>query len=171
MHVKKTDFLIGAASQKQFPSSNHPEVSFAGRSNVGKSSLINRLVNKKKLAELVFSDKKALNKLDSMIHPSVIKEIEKKCRLKTNLIIDAPLLIETKLHKSADIVIVVKSSKKETIKRLRNQYTKKEIEKILENQLPEKEKTKYADFVINNNGNKKDLEKKVKKVWLEIIKK
>jgi len=43
-------FLKSAVLPEQFPSSDRPEIAFAGRSNVGKSSLINRLVNSRKLA-------------------------------------------------------------------------------------------------------------------------
>lgn len=44
------EFIIGAAKPELFPVSNLPEVAFLGRSNVGKSSLINCLVSKKGLA-------------------------------------------------------------------------------------------------------------------------
>ena len=43
-------FLKSAFNESHFPSPDRPEVAFAGRSNVGKSSLINVLVNRKKLA-------------------------------------------------------------------------------------------------------------------------
>lgn len=43
-------FLMGAAKIDQLPAPDLPEVAFAGRSNVGKSSLINGLVNQKHLA-------------------------------------------------------------------------------------------------------------------------
>jgi GTP-binding protein len=51
--VRRLDFLGGMASAGGWrPDSRLPEVAFAGRSNVGKSSLINRLVNRKKLARV-----------------------------------------------------------------------------------------------------------------------
>lgn len=50
MLVKSASYVISAAGPKQYPVDGLPEVAFAGRSNVGKSSLINRLTNRKALA-------------------------------------------------------------------------------------------------------------------------
>jgi len=49
MKIVDTDFLTGAVSPKQYPAGDYPEFAFAGRSNVGKSSLIRSLLCRKKL--------------------------------------------------------------------------------------------------------------------------
>ncbi|MBW2333236.1 MAG: 50S ribosome-binding GTPase, partial [Deltaproteobacteria bacterium] len=46
----EVSFLKSATLPEQFPPADRPEVAFAGRSNVGKSSLINRLINSRNLA-------------------------------------------------------------------------------------------------------------------------
>jgi len=50
MKIHSSVFVTSAAKAGQFPDTALPEVAFAGRSNVGKSSLLNRLVNRKRLA-------------------------------------------------------------------------------------------------------------------------
>jgi len=50
MKVTQADFTISAVSPKQYPTGQLPEIALAGRSNVGKSSFINRMINRKALA-------------------------------------------------------------------------------------------------------------------------
>ncbi|MCL2360947.1 MAG: ribosome biogenesis GTP-binding protein YihA/YsxC [Defluviitaleaceae bacterium] len=49
-NIAKAEYTTTAVKPDQFPTNGWPEVAFVGRSNVGKSSLINALVNRKKLA-------------------------------------------------------------------------------------------------------------------------
>jgi GTP-binding protein len=51
MIVKSAEFVTSAVNPSQYPGALHPEAAFAGRSNVGKSSLINTLVNRKRLVK------------------------------------------------------------------------------------------------------------------------
>ncbi|MBR2744179.1 MAG: YihA family ribosome biogenesis GTP-binding protein [Clostridia bacterium] len=50
MLVKNPQFEISAVSPKQYPTNGLPEVVLVGKSNVGKSSFINTMINRKKLA-------------------------------------------------------------------------------------------------------------------------
>ena len=52
MNFNFVDFLISAASPKDFPKERLPEIAFAGKSNVGKSSVINRILNRKNFARV-----------------------------------------------------------------------------------------------------------------------
>lgn len=52
MIIKKAEFFAAYGTNKQLPASVKPEVVFSGRSNVGKSSLINKLCNRKNLARV-----------------------------------------------------------------------------------------------------------------------
>jgi GTP-binding protein len=51
MNIKSAEFVTSAVKPDQYPAAKHPEMAFAGRSNVGKSSLINTLVNRKRLVK------------------------------------------------------------------------------------------------------------------------
>ncbi|CAM4362039.1 ribosome biogenesis GTP-binding protein YihA/YsxC [Paenibacillus tarimensis] len=50
MKIKQAEFIISAVKPDQFPEDALPEIALAGRSNVGKSSLINRMIERKNLA-------------------------------------------------------------------------------------------------------------------------
>ena len=52
MNFNNVEFLISAASPKDFPKNRLPEIAFAGKSNVGKSSVINRLLQRKNFARV-----------------------------------------------------------------------------------------------------------------------
>lgn len=52
MNFNNVDFLISAATPKDFPGNRLPEIAFAGKSNVGKSSVINRILQRKNFARV-----------------------------------------------------------------------------------------------------------------------
>ena len=52
VNLHNADFVLSAASPKDFIRDRLPQVAFAGRSNVGKSSVINRLLNRKNFARV-----------------------------------------------------------------------------------------------------------------------
>lgn len=52
MNLHNVEFLISAANPKDFPENRLPEIAFAGKSNVGKSSVINRVLQRKNFARV-----------------------------------------------------------------------------------------------------------------------
>lgn len=49
--IRKAEFITSAVNSQGYPEGNLPEIALAGRSNVGKSSLINKFLNRKNLAK------------------------------------------------------------------------------------------------------------------------
>ncbi len=72
MHIKKAQYLVSSPSYEKCPIANLPEYAFIGRSNVGKSSLINMLTNNDKLAKTSNSPGKT-----QMINHFEIKSVSK----------------------------------------------------------------------------------------------
>lgn len=133
----------------------------------------NGSINRKALAGIVFDNKKNLAKLNQIIHPEVIGKIRgriKSARKSEILIIDAPLLCETGLSDLTDVLVVVRASRKNQIERCMKKFSIKEedIVKRMACQIPLKEKVGIADYVIDNNGTRKETEKQVKKIWQEL---
>ena len=50
MEIKTSEFVLGASGMKHLPPPERPEIAFVGRSNVGKSSLINMILGRRNLA-------------------------------------------------------------------------------------------------------------------------
>jgi dephospho-CoA kinase len=131
-------------------------------------------INRKKLGSIVFSDKSKLNLLNSITHPAIIYEIEKRILQLQNqnenplIVIDAAILIEMGLNRLADEIWVVDVDKQTQVDRImqRDNVKLQEALNRIDAQMPANQRLKYADYVINNNRQihqvKNDLESKVK---------
>lgn len=139
----------------------------------GEDVLRNRKIDRKKLAGIVFGDGTKLKKLCGIIHPVVLKRIKKilKKSGKGVVIIDAPLLIESGLHKAMDAVIAVRIKQSAQLKRcLRLGYSEEEALKRIKAQMPQHKKLRYADFIIDNSGSRKEVKKQVLEIWKKYVK-
>ena len=167
--VVDADRLAHQALEKD-PATYKKIVAAFGRSILGKDGAINR----KALGKLVFGDKKKLAMLNRIIHPVVIEQIIGTIKTPGNkvLVIDAPLICETSLLKRIDVLVVVKASKKRQIKRCVKKFNLGEADvcRRIVCQMPLKKKIAKADYVIDNDGTRKETEKQVTKVWQEIKK-
>ncbi len=85
------------------------------------------------------------------------------------IVIDAPLLFESKLDQICDFVIGIMAKEEEKIERIckRDGISKEMAKKRLNIQMNEEELKKRADYVIINDGNMETLEEEIKKVWKE----
>lgn len=141
----------------------------------GKEYVRGGKLDRRKLAWRVFSDPKDLKKLNTLVHPGVIVEVYKqleKLRSKKGLVVlDVPLLFESKMEKLADFTVVVKASEANMLSRASRRGIPGELaRKILAAQWPVMKKARLADFVIDNNGTTEHLEREVARVAAEILK-
>lgn len=126
----------------------------------------NKKINSKSLAELVFKNKKMLNKLNAAVHPLVIAEIKKKIsKSKAKIVVlDVPLLIEAELQNLCDVLVIVKASRQTQIKRLMQKgLSKQQAISRINSQIPLTEKLKIADYVIANGGSLEKTRMQVKR--------
>jgi len=130
-------------------------------------------LNRSEIKKIVFKDSKKLKRLNRITHPVIIKAIKKEIKKIRNkkIVVDIPLLFESKLENFFDKIVVVKCNKKKQFSRLlkTKKYTKKEIENIIGSQMPLKDKLKKADFVVDNSFTAKKSEKQVKEIVSKIV--
>lgn len=128
-------------------------------------------LNRESLAEIVFTDKSQLEKLESIIHP-IVREKTKKIKesLKAQgykmAFYDVPLLFEKKMESMFDKVVVVYSRMDQQIERLksRNNMTKEQAVNRILNQVSMDDKIKKCDFVVDNTSDHKNLENQITKL-------
>ena len=113
-------------------------------------------LDKKKLAEIVFSDSEALEKLNHLVHPAVIKDYSnwvKKHASEDYVIKESALFFEAEITHLVDRLITVYTPLNMRIQRLleRDDTTTEAITKRMENQMPESLKMEGSDFVIFND--------------------
>jgi len=133
-------------------------------------------VDKKKIAEVIFNNQEKKEKLENLIHPLVFKKIDEeikenidRIKKKGIIVIEIPLLFETKSEKKFDYIIVVSASVDIIKSRLREKFDDREIELRWENQLSLEFKEKSADYIINNSGPIHQTEKYVREIINEIL--
>ncbi|WP_156291432.1 dephospho-CoA kinase [Oceanobacillus salinisoli] len=130
-----------------------------------------KTLNRNKLGEIVFTDKDKLNMLNGIVHPAIRKRmLEKRDAFvedgASSVVLDIPLLFESKLEHFVDKTIVVYVDEDVQLQRLmeRDGFTEKEARQRISSQIPVKKKAEIADAVINNNGSKTESYEQLEKI-------
>ncbi|CAI7724718.1 MULTISPECIES: dephospho-CoA kinase [Bacillus] len=123
--------------------------------------LPNGELNRQQLGAIIFSDEEKRKKLNAIVHPEVRKEMLKQrdegvSNQETFVVLDIPLLFESKLEGLVDRIIVVYTTPELQLSRLmnRNDLSEEEALNRIHSQQPLEEKCQKADRVIENT---KDL--------------
>ncbi len=134
-------------------------------------------VDRRKVASIVFSDKKALNLLNGIIHPYVRRIIRADSQTayaespKRMIVWDVPLLFETGYDEEVAKTVVVTARQSLRIERIvaRDGSTRAAALRRIRAQMPDREKVRRADLVIRNNGSLEELEKRTREVFDELL--
>jgi dephospho-CoA kinase len=129
-------------------------------------------INRQKLADIVFSDKEKVAKLNQIVHPEVFKEDERITNEIESLdpdaliIKDIPLLFELTRPVPVDKVVVVSASEQTQLRRLEEKgMSREDAQRRIKSQLPLEKKIKSADFVINNDGPLEETKRQVEEIY------
>lgn len=137
-------------------------------------------LNRKALADIVFRDPEARSKLNKIMHPRIIQEVEKTISCYKNnrgqkapaLIIEVPLLFETGMEKLVDEAWLVTVDMPVQIQRImtRDNVKEEQARRRIASQMPQEEKIKRAHRIIDNSGPPEQTFNQVTALWKDIIK-
>ena len=139
----------------------------------GEEVIVNGDIDRKKLAEIVFSDEQARKDLEAIVHPRVqalFAEAVADLDHDDILIYEIPLLVETGAAEKFDHVITVESEielRKERL--LKKGLYISQIEKRMASQASEEARTAVADSVIRNDGDEDSLLRQVENLWESVL--
>lgn len=130
-----------------------PRIVHAVKRLFGADIYINNELDRKKVASRVFSDKKLLNELSSIIHPVVKRDFENWCEAHSNytlVIQEAAILFENGGFKAFDKMILVKAPRDMRIQRVmkRDDVSEKAVLERMNNQWDDERKVLLSDFLI-----------------------
>ena len=134
-------------------------------------------LNRSKLRRLVFANPEERSRLNAIVHPEVMREIDFRFEQLTSsaehavVLVDVPLLLEVEAADRFDRVVVVYVNETVQLGRLmeRDGLSAEEASQALSTQIPLRDKVKQADFVIDNSGTLEETQAQVEKVWQELL--
>ncbi len=128
-------------------------------------------LNRKKLADDVFSDEKRLKMLNDTLHPLILGRIEKLAQQgRGRVFVDAALLIQTGMHNTVDMIWLVVAGLNTRIERVvrRDGLSAAEVERRIKSQISDEEMAEFADEIILNDGSLSALKKRVDKLLKQL---
>jgi len=138
----------------------------------GAELLTHGKVDRKALADLVFSNPEKLIYLNSLIHPMVLEVFDKIVYESTDLklFFEIPLLFEAGLQNCFDAIILVSAPLELRLEWLvqRDGSSKEQILARLKAQMPDADKVDKVDYVLHNNGSARELKTKTLRLLDEL---
>ncbi len=128
-------------------------------------------VDRKKVADRIFSDSAKRRELESWIHPYVFErmEEEKKQGPESVAVFNVPLLFESGWDRQCDWTITVHASSAKIETRLKARgISPEEIRRRTAVQIPIEEKMKRSNFIVHNDSPLEEVRKEVLKIWTDL---
>jgi len=134
-------------------------------------------IDRNALGEIVFHDEQARRDLEGIVHPVVLRIVEKLIREYRGtstaapvMAVEVPLLYESGAEGMFDRVLTVTSEQETLLSRLNKERGLSRLEALsrLTAQLPSSEKASRSDYVVKNDSNLRELRKSVHRLWLDI---
>lgn len=125
-------------------------------------------LKRKELGEIVFSDKSRLDKLNSITHKYIVEEIKNRAKNNDgNIVIDAPLLLETGLDSLCDKTLCVLADEDIRIKRIckRDMISAETAKNRIASQREDGYYRERCDFSVTNNGTEEELIMETAKIF------
>jgi dephospho-CoA kinase len=122
----------------------------------------NGVLDRARLGSHVFAHRAARRRLERITHPLVLAEMRRLIsRMRGVVVVDVPLLFEAGLSHLFDVSVVVSSKHQFKRVKTRDRLPAAEIHRRIKAQFPLSKKEALADIVLENDGSKADLDKKV----------
>lgn len=133
-------------------------------------------IDRARLGKLIFADPAARQRLNGIVHPRVMEsfvtrteEIRQQCP-DAVVVYDVPLLIEAKMDRLVDLVVLVYAAEEIQLARLQSRDNLPAADALsrVRAQMPLAEKRAYADVVIDNSGSQAETLRQVNRFWKEL---
>ncbi|MBI3211545.1 MAG: dephospho-CoA kinase [Simkania negevensis] len=138
---------------------------------LGEKILNKGKIDRKKVASEVFTDPEKLNALEEIMHPLLLREVEKQYQklLQENryslFLVEIPLIQEIRKEDQFDLIIAVYVDEEIAKRRYKKRgFSEEEYERRMQRQWNVKEKAEKADIIIENNGTKTEFKQKALKL-------
>jgi dephospho-CoA kinase len=130
-------------------------------------------IDRKKLGQIVFADRSALEQLNAIVHPLIRDEVrrgidaQRASGFRRPIVVEAAILIEAGWNSIVDMVWVVTAPIDEVVRRISAErgLSVDDVRARLAAQIEEAERRRFADVIIENTGSTAELRRQVEAAW------
>jgi dephospho-CoA kinase len=129
-------------------------------------------LRRSELARIAFQDPTATQRLNSIMHPLIRAETERRLAAageSDDVLYDMPLLFEANQEQLVDVVVVVDVPEEMQVRRAVGRgLDEEDVRRRMQVQVSRSMRVTEADFVIDNSGSRRDTERQVRGIWNQL---